>query len=506
MILPDLISAQAEEHPEHTALIFRDQPITYGELHRRVLVCAGGLSALGIKKGDTFAFLLRNSPEFIVLSMALSTIGAVAVPINFLEKPDRIALILNDAGAVGVLTAKEFFRHVATAAKKVPSLKHFFLREGEHKEFKDFATLLTGEPYRGKAGAEEEDLMMLLYTSGTTGLPKGVMLTHRNFIANAEQCLAAIRLDRKDRFLCLLPLFHSFSFTTCMVLPFKLGASIVIIESLLPFDPVVKAIWKHHVTLFVAVPQIFSALSSKIRGAKAVVLRVLSPVRLCISGAAPLTKMVHEGFEKTFGTKLLEGYGLTECAPVASLNPEKARKIGTVGKPLPGVDIEIRDDAGKNVPRGDVGEIWIRGSNVMKGYYNKPAETKESLTSDGWLKTGDMGRFDDEGYLSIVDRKKDLIIIKGLNVYPQEVENVIAADASVKEVAVVGKMDPDTGEETIRAFVTAREGQTVDKTALFALCRDNLAAYKRPKEIFVIDEMPKNALQKILKKELRARP
>jgi len=506
MILSDIIATRAAESPHDLAIIFRDQPISYDELHRRVRACAGGLSALGIKKGDAFAVLVRNSPEFIILAMALSMLGGVVVPINFLEKPDRIALILNDAGAVGVLTGREFYRHVATAAKKVPTLRHFFLREGEHKEFKEFSTLLLGPPLTANANVTADDLMMLLYTSGTTGLPKGVMLTHGNFIANAEQCRGAIRLERKDRFLCLLPLFHSFSWTTCAILPFQVGASIVIIESLLPFDPVIKAIWKHKITLFVAVPQIYSALSAKIRGAKALILRLLNPVRLCISGAAPLAKKVHEGFEKTFGIKLLEGYGLTECSPVAAMNPEKDRRIGTVGKALPGVAIEIRDDDGKPVAQGEVGEIWIRGANVMKGYYNKPQETAEALTADGWLKTGDMGRFDADAYLSIVDRKKDLIIIKGLNVYPGEVEGVIAADESVKEVAVVGKMDPDTREETIRAFVTAKDGQTVDKARLFSLCRENLAAYKRPREIFVINEMPKNALQKILKKELRARP
>ena len=506
MILPDLISARAAENPNDVAIIFRDHPISYAELHRRIQLCAGGLAGLGIKKGDTFAVMIRNSPEFIILAMALSLLGGIVVPVNFLEKPDRIALILNDAHAVGVLTGKEFYRHVATAAKKVPTLKHFFLREGEHKEFKEFSTLMTGAPFSGHAEVGSDDLMMLLYTSGTTGLPKGVMLTHGNFIANAEQCRAAIHLERKDRFLCLLPLFHSFSWTTCAVLPFQIGASIVIIESLLPFDPVIAAIWKYKITLFVAVPQIYSALSAKIRGAKAMILRLLNPVRLCISGAAPLATKVHEGFEKTFGIKLLEGYGLTECSPVAAMNPEKGRRIGTVGKPLPGVAIEIRDDDGNLLAQGDVGEIWIRGANVMKGYFNKPKETADSLTSDGWLKTGDMGRFDADGYLSIVDRKKDLIIIKGLNVYPGEVESVIAADETVKEVAVVGKTDPDTGEETIRAFVTAREGKTIDKTRIFALCRENLAAYKRPREVFVINEMPKNALQKILKKELRARP
>jgi long-chain acyl-CoA synthetase len=487
MTLPDLVSRQARENSKAVAMVFRDEFITYGALEEKILRVTTGLEKRGIKKGDTFAVILRNSPEFVILAMALSKLGAILVPVNFLEKPDRVALILKDAGAVGVLTAKEFYGCLATAAKQVPTLKHQFLREGTYKDALDFSELYKEAPWIGKNQAVASDLMMLLYTSGTTGLPKGVMLTHNNFISNVAQCLGAISLRREDRFLCLLPMFHSFSWTTCVLIPLYLGARIVIIESLLPFDPVIKTIWKHKVTLFVAVPQIFSAITSKIRGAKALFVRFLNPVRLCISGAAPLPPAVHKAFEKNMGMPLIEGYG------------------STVGKPLPGVAVEIRDDDGRPVPQGEVGEIHIKGDNVMSGYYNKPDETALTLTSDGWLKSGDMGKFDEDGYLSIVDRKKDLIIIKGLNVYPLEIENVLAKNDAVNEVAVVGKMDPDTGEEQIRAFVTAKEGQTVDKVALAALCREHLAGYKRPKEIIVIEQMPKNALQKILKKDLRQR-
>lgn len=506
MILPDLIAAHAAKTPGRTALIFRDRKISYGELEDSILRCAQGLTELGIKKGSTFALVLRNCPEFVILSMAVSKLGAVTVPINFMEKADRIELILNDAKAEGVLTAKEFYRHVATAAKKVPTLKHFFFRDGERNEFKPFSTLLSKTKWDKPNQAFPDDLMMLLYTSGTTGLPKGVMLTHKNFLANTEQCLGAIRLNPEDRFLCLLPLFHSFSWTTCFIIPMKLGARTVIIESLLPFDPVIKTIWKHKITLFVAVPQIYSALTARIHGVKALLLRILNPVRACISGAAPLTESVHKGFERTFGVKLLEGYGLTEASPVVTFNLLQKRKIGTVGPPLPGVQLDLRGDDEKSVPRGEVGEICIRGDNIMKGYYNKPAETRETLTEDGWLKTGDMGQLDEDGYLKIVDRKKDMIIVKGLNVYPQEVENVIAQDPGVKEVAVVGKLDEETGDETVRAFITIKEGMTIEKSRLFELCRERLAGYKLPKDIIVIDQMPKNALQKILKKELRQRP
>ncbi len=506
MIVSDLISAQAQNRPQKTALIFRDKKILYSELEDLILRCAKGLSNLGVKKGDTFAIVLRNCPEFIVLSMALSKIGAVCVPINFLEKADRLELIMNDANAVGVLTAKEFYRHTATAAKKVASLKHFLLKDGDHKEFKAFSTVLGDEKWTGGNQATADDLMMLLYTSGTTGQPKGVMLSHKNFLANVDQCMSAIKLNERDRFLCLLPLFHSFSWTTCFLIPMKLGTRTVIIESLLPFDPVIKAIWNHKVTLFVAVPQIYAALSSRVQGAKAFLLRLLNPVRACICGAAPLQENVHVAFEKTFGTTLIEGYGLTEASPVVCLNPTEKRKIGSVGKPLPGIEVELRDEDGQKSKPTEVGEIWVRGDNVMSGYYKKPKETEEALTKDGWLKTGDMGKFDSEGYLSIVDRKKDLIIVKGLNVYPQEIENVIAQDPGVKEVAVVGKVDKQNGDEVVRAFITIKEGHSVEKKHLFEICREYLAAYKMPKEIIVIDEMPKNALQKILKKELRQRP
>lgn len=499
MILPDLITQQARTSPENVAFVFRDEKITFAALENRVDRCAAKLESLGIKKGTTFAIVLRNSPEFVIFSMALSKLGAIVIPINFLEKADRIALILNDAKAVGVLTGKEFLKGVQEAQKNVPTLKHVFLRE-------NFSELLAEHPWAGKTTTTEDDLMMLLYTSGTTGAPKGVMLTHKNFLSNVKQCLDAISLKSSDKFLCLLPMFHSFSWTTCVLIPLKLGAPTVIIETLLPFDPVLSAIWKHHITLFVAMPQIYSALATKISGAKAMALRLVNPVRLCISGSAPLTATVHKNFEKNLGVPLLEGYGLTEASPVASLNPESKRKVGTVGLPLPGVSVEIRDENGKNMAIGEIGEIYIKGDNVTKGYYMKPEETQAALTSDGWLKTGDIGKFDDEGYLSIVDRKKDLIIIKGLNVYPQDVENVITMHEGVREVAVVGKPDKETGDETIRAFITVKEGKTIDKSEIFALCREHLAPYKRPKDVIFIDEMPKNALQKILKKDLRERP
>jgi len=503
MILPDLISQHSQTDPNKIAFIYKDEKISFGALDERITRLALGLKGIGVKKGTTFGIVLRNSPEFVIMTMALAKLGAVSVPINFLEKPEQIALILNDAKAFGILTSREFWGGVLTASQKIRTVKHIFLKDGQTEEARNFAELLQTPPKKIDAPVKEDDLMMLFYTSGTTGEPKGVMLSHKNFLENAEQCLSVIKVFDTDVFMCLLPMFHSFSWTTCVLIPLKRGLPTVIMESLLPFDPVIQAIWKHKVTIFIGVPQIFSALCQKIRGAKALLIRLLNPVRLCISGAAPLPASVFSRFEKTFKVPLIEGYGLTETAPVCTLNPIEKRKVSSVGLPLRGVEVEIHDDDGRNLPQGEVGEIWIRGPNVMRGYFHKRKETKEVLTKEGWLKSGDLGFLDKEGFLTIVDRKKDLIIVKGLNVYPQEIEKVIGKHPDIVEVAAVGKMDPETGEELIRAFVTLKEGASLKKSEIFDLCRENLAPYKRPKDIVVIDKMPKSSLQKILKKELR---
>ncbi len=503
MILPDYISQNAKLHPEKTAFYFKDEKTTFEELDDRIRHVAGGLTDLGLKKGSTVGLVLRNSPEFVIMSMALASIGAISVPINFLEKPEQIALILNDAKAEVIFASREFLGTVLTAAKKIKTVKHIILKDGAQEGIKEFKTLLESQPRPISTRIDEDDLVMLLYTSGTTGLPKGVMLTHKNLMANVDQCLSAIKVTSNDVFICLLPMFHSFAWTTCVLIPLKRGLPIVIMETLLPFDPVIRAIWKYKVTIFIGVPQIFSALCQKISGAKAFLVRLLNPVRLCISGAAPLPTTIFHRFKKTFKIPLIEGYGLTETSPVCALNPIEKIKMGTVGPALQGVSIEIHDDAGKLLSQGEVGEIWIKGDNVMKGYFQKPEETRDVLTPSRWLKTGDLGRLDEEGYLSIVDRKKDLIIVKGLNVYPQDVEKVISQHPKVSEVAVVGKLDPATGEETIRAFITLKEGAKAGKPEMMDLCRENLAPYKRPKEIIFLDKMPKNSLQKILKKDLR---
>ncbi len=504
--LNDMLAQSVREVPDAPAFLYKGQTWTYRRLEETAAACAARLAGLGIGRGDTFGVVLRNCPEFVVLFFALSRLGAVLVPVNFLEKGERIGFIFKDAGVKGCLTSPEFLRNVRQARAAVPSLKHLFLRGGGGEE-PSFDDLL--KPPDKAAPAEEtkpDDLALLIYTAGTTGEPKGVMLTHKNFLANVESCRGAIELKREDRFLCLLPMFHSFSWTVNVLLPLRLGSSIVIMETLMPFEPVLKAVWEHKVTIFCAVPPIFAALAQKVKGVKAFLVRMVNPVRITVSGAAALPAAVHQAFENTFRIPLLEGYGLTEAAPVVSVNPlRRTRKPGTAGFPLPGVQVKITDDDGKPLPAGEVGEIWVKGDNVMAGYYRRPRETAEALTPDGWLKTGDLGKLDAEGYLSIVDRKKDLIIVKGLNVYPQEIEAVALAHPAVAEAAAVGIPD-DSGDETIKLFLSLKEGRQVDRSEVLRLCQDKLAPYKVPKVVEIRPELPKNAIGKILKKELRKAP
>jgi len=502
--LNEMLARSVERSAGRPAFIFKGQELSYAEFEQTVERCAAGLAEFGIGKGDTFGIVMRNCPEFVILSFALSRLGAVAVPVNFLEKADRIAYIFNDAEVKGCLTSKSFLRTIQEVQESVPTLEHLFLREagGDAPALES----IYRHPLAETAGPEvtADDLALLIYTAGTTGLPKGVMLTQRNLLSCVESCQLAFDLSEKDRVMCVLPMFHSFAWTTNVILPLRLGATTVVIESLLPFQPALKQLWKHKVTLVCCIPQVYSTLVHHVHGPKALLLRLLNPLKLAVSGAAPLPGDVQVKFEKTFGTALLEGYGLTEAAPVVSVNPRYGtHKPGTVGLPLPGVDVKIVNDDEQEIENYEIGEVCVHGANVMVGYYKRPEETKEAFTTDGdWLKTGDLGFLDSDGYLTLVDRKKDLIIAKGLNIYPQEVEAELINHPAVAEVAVVGVRD-ESGDESVRAFVVLEPDASVKPRDLIAHARPNLASYKVPRDIVILDELPKNALGKVLKKDLR---
>ena len=514
--LNDLLDQAAENARDKVVFATADEEITFGELRRRVLATTSGLAARGISRGQCVAIVHRNSPHFVTAYLALSRLGAIAVPINFMvQKADELAYMLNDCAAVGVLTQREFLKGLRGAKEKCPKLKTLWVTdlEGAGENGEEPFAALAGDPEKAPpATADEQDTAAILYTSGTTGHPKGVMLTHRNFITNCEGAIAMMDLKAKDVGLCILPMFHSFAWTGNVLVSLRLRNKLVVSPSIAPAKPWLTLMGKHGVSLFAAVPQVYSGLAKECEGFKGLVLKwwFFRKVRLAISGAAPLSPTVQKEFEDKFGVPILEGFGLTETSPVTTLNALGARRRGSVGKVIAGVKVKIVDDAENELAVGQEGEICVKGDNIMKGYYNLPDATKESFTRDGWFKTGDIGALDPEGFLYIRDRKKDMIIIKGLKVFSAQVEAGLLEHPSIEEAAIIGIPD-EHGDETIKAFIVLRKGAKddeqakTDKSALMKFCREKFDPYKRPRDIEIVEALPKNALQKVLKRALRQR-
>src|SRR5208282_3834596 len=414
--------------------------------------------------------------------------GGVVVPINNFLKPAEVSYILNDAGANVLITDPDLAAHFEILKAAHPTLK--MLRVDQ------FAAMDTADPgFTVDDVRAESDLAALLYTSGTTGHPKGAMLTHGNFLHNVASCVAALDVREDERVVVALPQFHSFMFTVGTLLPPLCGCGILLLKTLHPFKSVLEEIARHRGTILPAVPSFYRALLAVPEFSRL-------PLRLCISGGAPLPVEVFNEFTRKFPFPLREGYGPTESSPVATVNPIYGiNKPGSIGQPIPNVELSIRDEAGQELAVGEIGEICIRGGNVMRGYWNQPEETAKVLR-DGWLYTGDVGYRDAEGYYYITDRKKDMLLVNGINVYPREIEEVIYQFPGVKEAAVIGVPDPRKGEQPV-AFVAAAEGRTLDEKALHQFIRSKLADYKLPKHIVFLPALPRNATGKILKTELR---
>lgn len=501
--LNQVLEKNVAKHPKKKALIDRKGNLTYHELQEKANSIARTLLDLGVKKEDKIGILLRNSSEYVLAYLAATKIGAVAVPINFLLKPEEIKYILDDSETVLLVTNTTLGEPIRSLKNSLPKLKNFVYVDIPKSEqgIISFQEMFSNSVTLPHISVDEEDLASIIYTSGTTGKPKGVMLSHGNFLANVRSCEKAIELKEDDHILCLLPMFHSFAWTVCVLLPLHSGLTTVIAESIRPFSRVMQMIYKHKVTIFVAVPPIYSALTRL-----PFFVRYLSPVRLCVSGAAALPVEVLDSFNKKFRIPLLEGYGLTEASPVISFNPMHKPKAGSVGLPVHEVEIKIIDENGKDLPLGEVGELCARGKNVMKGYHRCPEDTEQVFLSGGWLRTGDIAKVDHEGYIYILDRKKDIIIVKGLNICSPEIENVILRHPALAEVAVIGIPD-ETGDEIIKAYCVLKEkvhrNHEVIKKEIFHTCREKLAFYKMPKEIIFCTELPKTPLGKIAKKKLR---
>lgn len=498
----ELISFQASKRKNKVALLIDDVKVTYKEIHENVDKLAGFLSEHGIKEGDKVALFLRNSPEFIYSVFAASKLGAIVVPVNTFLKEDELSYILEDSGAT-FLVASAIHDKVVNNSK-ASLLCNYILWEDDvpdvgesHLHFKDVYTSVNTAEHVART---LDDTAVIIYTSGTTGKPKGAMLSNKNVLSNADSGRRTINVKPKDRAIVFLPMFHSFTFSIGVMLPLYVGASIVIIQSIQPFSNIFKQTLTKRVTLFFGIPDVYNAL------AKAKLpwyFMWFNRIRAFISGAAALQPKTLDAMAKKFKrSTLLEGYGLSEASPAVCMNTFKKQKAGSVGTALYGYEMKIVDDDMNELPNGGIGDIIVQGDNVMQGYLGRPEATDETIVN-GWLLTGDMGYMDDEGFLFIVDRKKDLIISKGINIYPREIEEVIDIFEGVGASAVIGIVDERSGEAPI-VYIELSEGvENLDEMGLKKYMREHLANYKIPKQIHIIDELPKNATGKVLKRVLK---
>ncbi|MGW4891306.1 long-chain-fatty-acid--CoA ligase [Kitasatospora sp. NPDC004240] len=489
--LASLLVSSARAHGERTAVRQDGTVLTYARLEDASARLAGLLHADGVRPGDRVALVLPNVALFPVAYYAVLRTGAVVVPMNPLLKAREMAFVLRDSGARTVLTAPSFAYEVAEAAAEAGTGSLVV-------EDSAFDTLLAGiPPLHGVAGRAADDTAVILYTSGTTGTPKGAELTHHNLLSNAVTCVETLfRLGPDDVLFGGLPLFHAFGQTCAMNAAVAAGAALTLLPR---FDPrqALEILRRDRATVFLGVPTMYTALLN----GGAPDGDDLPQVRLAVSGGAALPVEVLHAFERSFGTVVLEGYGLSETAPVASFNhPDRPRRPGSIGLPVRGV--EIRLVAADRTPAGpgEVGEIAIRGENVMKGYWNRPEATAEAF-QDGWFHSGDLARVDEDGYLHIVDRKKDLIIRGGYNVYPREIEEVLYEHPAVAEAAVVGVPHEHHGEE-IAAVIVLKDGARATADLIREHVRQRVAAYKYPRIVTFTDRLPKGATGKILKREI----
>jgi long-chain acyl-CoA synthetase len=516
--LASVLEHTARLTPERVALTFRDAHMTYAEVDAHASRAAAGLIALGIAPGDRVALSCPNLPWFPIAYFAILKAGAVVVPLNVLLKPREIAYHLQDSEAKALMafegTAELPMAAMARAGCDEASCVHLIIMTADPAGPSPVSPAVTmGQlMYSQPSGLETRprspgDTAVILYTSGTTGRPKGAELSHENMVLNAvasrDMFLPACRGGLEQEVaLITLPLFHSTAQTCLMNAGLYGGFRLVLLPR---FDPTVVAetMRRERVGFWIGVPTMYWALLQHVATAGIDPAPIAEHFRLCVSGGGPMPVEVMRRFEQAFGVKILEGYGLSETSPVACFNQmHRPTKPGTVGQPIFGVEVRCVDDEGRTVPAGERGEVVIRGPNVMKGYYNRPDETREAMR-DGWFHTGDVGVLDQDGYLSIVDRTKDMIIRGGMNVYPREIEEVMMTHPAVSLVAVIGVPDERLGEE-VKAYVVP-QAPGVSEEALIAWCRDQLAAYKYPRAIEFRESLPMGATGKILKRELRRR-
>jgi long-chain acyl-CoA synthetase len=486
------LTETAAEHGDRTAFKLDDVELSYSVLEGSSARIAALLKSKGIEPGDRVGLMLPNVPYFPAIYYAILRAGAIVVPMNVLLKGREVKFYLEDSGAK-FLFAWQDFAEAAEKGAEEAGTECILVKPGDFEKL-----VLEHEPDLDVADRAGDDTAVILYTSGTTGTPKGAELTHSNLRQNCAVASKALGdFGPGDTLLGALPLFHSFGQTCTMNCAVLTGARVTMLPR---FDPekALEIIERDQVTVFQGVPTMYNAMLHA-DNADSV---DASCLRICNSGGAAIPVELIRGFEEKFGCAILEGYGLSETSPVASFNhPDKERKPGSIGTPIEGVEMKVVDDDGNDVQQGDVGEIVIRGHNVMKGYWDRPDATEETITEDGWFHTGDMAKVDEDGYFFIVDRKKDLIIRGGYNVYPREIEEVLYEHPAVQEAAVLGVPDDSLGEE-VGAAVVLNKGESLDADEVKAYVKEQVAAYKYPRKVWFVDELPKGPTGKILKREI----
>jgi len=471
----------ASKQPRQLAIIDDHGRYTYEQLAR---MAAGlGMYLSFQTQRPRVGLLLPPGAGFVASFYGTLLAGKTAVPINYLLGEREIGHIIKDSEIDTVMTIPFFLARLKDLPLNVI----------------DLAALPRDPPQIEPQfpPVSAEDVAVLLYTSGTSGLPKGVLLTYGNLQSDVDAAIEHAALRHQHTFLGVIPLFHSFGLTAMMIAPIQLGATIIYIAR---FSPVatLNALREHKASLFFGIPSMFAAIL-RLKDAKP---EDFASIYVAATGAEPLPAPLREGFGQRFGIPLYEGYGLTETSPVVTLNVPQMNKPGSVGKPLPGVEIKIADENDNALPQGQIGEVWLKGPMIMKGYHNLPQETAAALTPDRFFKTGDLGMIDADGFLHITGRKKEMIIVSGEKAYPREIEEVLLRHPSVSEAAVIGKKDPGRGEVVV-AFVLPKEGQTIQPDALRDFARSaGLAQWKVPREIFVVEDLPRSPTGKVLKREL----
>ncbi|MHB8916955.1 MAG: class I adenylate-forming enzyme family protein [Desulfocucumaceae bacterium] len=483
--------------PGKLATVWQSGQLTYEQLNAKVNQVGWLLKKLGVQKGERVAVQLLNVPEFIFSYYAIFRIGAIMVPINPIYRKREIEYIIRDSGPKVLITAPEFMGEIDQNGTERPTI--ILISDSRIERTLSLEELMAEQSTADiPVEYDYEDIAEIIYTSGTTGVPKGVMLSHRNIHTNIQAIIKELEISDSERTLIVAPLFHIAAQTNCMATTFYAGGTNYLIPRWVSALDTLTALAENKITYYFG-PPTMHALILNVPDSKKY---DLSSLRIPLTGAAPMPVEVYTRFKEWLGIEPLEGYGLSETAPVVSLNPLRGRrKPGSIGLTLDGISVKIVDSGGNELPPGEVGEIAIKGPNVFRSYWNKEAETKEVLRGD-WFHTGDLAYKDEEGYIFIVDRKKDMIIRGGLNIYPREVEEEVYKYPGVMECAVVGSQDPVMGEE-VTLFLTVKEGYKIDFNDLKSFCLERMAKYKVPKYIKIIDELPKTASGKTMKPELR---